>query len=168
LTSNATDITFLNVSFNKSRIAFVARDDSAPVEINNLTVQWYLDVNVTNSTNNNPIIEAQVVINDSFATNIFNGTTDATGGIPTQIVTEFTINGSTNSSKLFTTDSCVGIDNVNITCFAPFNISVNFTGYDNTDLSLDVNRSIFVNISMVITPATDNTIQHLTLRVLLQ
>ena len=32
LTANATDITFLNASFNKSRVAFVALSPDAPVE----------------------------------------------------------------------------------------------------------------------------------------
>ncbi|MEK6892163.1 MAG: NosD domain-containing protein, partial [Nanoarchaeota archaeon] len=63
LTANATDITFLNVSFNKSRIAFIPYAPAMPVEKNNLTVQWYLSVNVTNSTNNNPMQGAEVVIN---------------------------------------------------------------------------------------------------------
>jgi len=153
LTANVTDITFLNVSFNKSRISIVPRDLSVPRETNNLTVQWYLQVNVTNSTNNVNISGAQVVINDSFATNIFNGTAENNGVIPTQIVTEFTMNGSTNSSKLFTTDSCVGIDNVNITCFAPFNISVNYTGYLPANVSFDINRSRLLNISLTIIPS---------------
>jgi len=160
LTANATDITFLNVSFNKSRIAFIPNSPDAPVEINNLTVQWFLDVNVSNSTNNKGIEDAWVMINDSFANVIFNSSTDATGGIPPQIVTEFTMNGSTNSSRYFNSlDTCVGTDTHNITCFAPFNISVNFTGYANTNLSLDVNRSMLENISLTITvPAVaDNT-----------
>ena len=48
-----------------------------------MTVQWYLTINVTMQ----PItlrMNAQVVINDSFATNVFDGLTDATGGIGTQ------------------------------------------------------------------------------------
>jgi len=152
LTSNVTDITFLNVSFNKSRISIVPRDLANPVEINNLTVQWYLDVNVTNSSDNNPIVGAQVIINDSTSFNIFDGNTDSTGGIPQQIVTEFTMNGSTNSNDFFAAkDTCVGFSTHNITCFSPYNISVNFTSYANVSLSFDINRSSFLNISMSIT-----------------
>ena len=77
--------TFLNVSFNKSRVF---------IRESNLTVKWFIDINVTNSTNNAPIANAQVVINDSFAANVFNGTTNSVGGIATLEVTEFTMNGS--------------------------------------------------------------------------
>ena len=151
LTANVTDIIFTNVSFNKSRISIVPRNPSNPIEKNNLTVKWFLDVNVTNSTDNKPIVGAEVNINDSFATNVFSGLTDATGGIATQTVTEFTINGSSfNSTKFFTSDTCIGIDNLNVTCFTPYNISVNFTGYDRDDTSVIVNRSKFVNISLSI------------------
>ena len=138
------------MSFNKSRISFTPRDLAVPTEINNLTVQWYLSVNVTNSTNNNPVSGAEVVINNSIAVNVFTGNTDANGGIPTQIVTEFTLNGSANSSQLFASDSCVGVNNLNVTCFSPFNITVNLTGYNRNFASVSVNRSTFVNVSLVI------------------
>jgi len=149
LTANVTDITFLNVSFNKSRVAFVARDLSNPVEINNLTVKWFLDVNVTNISNNRPIANAQVVINNSLSINVFTGNTDVTGGIPTLIVTEYTQNGSVDFA---TSDTCVGINNVNITCFTPHNITVNLTGYNTSFFNITINRSKFVNISMGIAP----------------
>ncbi len=156
LTANATDITFTNVSMNKSRIAIVPRSPDAPVEKNNLTIQWYLSVNVTNSSKNNPIANALVVINDSFALNIFAGTTDSTGGIPTQIVTEFTMNGSVTFTT--GTDTCTDVrNNINITCFSPYNISVNITGYSTADRSIDVNRSKFLNISLTIVAAVTNT-----------
>jgi len=156
LTANATDITFVNVSFNKSRVAFIPRDPSFPTEKNNLTVKWFLNVNVTNSTNNNPIANAEVVINDSFAVNLFTGTTDATGGIATQIVTEYTQNGSVPWA---TNDSCrellSTLTTENLTCFTPYNITVNTSDVRNFT-SIDVNRSKFVNISLGIITAADN------------
>ncbi|MEK7137692.1 MAG: hypothetical protein AAB853_05420, partial [Patescibacteria group bacterium] len=129
--------------------AFIPRDLSVPIEINNLTVRWFLNVNVTNSTGNNPIANAQVIINDSFATNIFNSTTDSTGGISTQLVTEYTMNGSVPFNVDL--DTCTDVrNNVNITCFTPYNFSVNITGYTSAAKSVDVNRSKFENISMSI------------------
>ena len=149
LTANVTDITFTNVSFNKSRVAFIPRDPSFPTEKNNMTVQWYLTINVTNSTNNNGIPGAQINVNDSFGFNLFNLTSDATGGIGTQTLTEFTMNGSVQWG---TNDSCQTLGlNENITCSSPYNMSVNITGYNAASRSLEVNRSMFVNMSMSIT-----------------
>ncbi|MEK6984155.1 MAG: LamG-like jellyroll fold domain-containing protein, partial [Nanoarchaeota archaeon] len=161
LSANATDITFLNVSFNKSRVAFVPLAPLNPVEKKNITIQWYLNINVTNSTKATAISGAQVVINDSFATNIFDGSTDATGGIATQIVTEFTMNGSVGSAWTASNDSCyqlkLTLTSENLTCFTPYNISVNITGYNTASRSLDVNRSKFVNISLTIISTADTT-----------
>ena len=156
LTANVTDITFTNVSFNKSRVAFVPLSANTPTEKNNMTVNWFLDVNVTNSSNNNPIANAQVVINDTNGLNIFNGTTDSTGGIPTQIVTSFTMNGSVPWGQ---NDSCVQVLNTltteNLTCFNTYNISVNITGYNNYNTKIDVNRSKFLNLSLAISAGGD-------------
>ncbi|MBS3105962.1 hypothetical protein J4234_06945, partial [Candidatus Woesearchaeota archaeon] len=153
LTANATDLTFTNVSFNKSRVALIPRSPDTPIEINNLTVRWFLSVNITNSTNNLGIANAQANINDSFANNLFNLTADASGATSVVEVTEYTQNGTVN----FTTDldTCTDVrSNVNITCFSPYNISVNITGYNPNSASIDVNRSKFVNISMTLTPDT--------------
>ncbi len=164
LTANATDITFINASFNKSRVAFSPLGLAAPREKNNMTVQWFLDVNVTNSSNNNPIANAQVVINDTNGLNIFNGTTDATGGIPTQLVTEFTMNGSVPWGN---NDSCRQVLNTliteNLTCFTTYNISVNYTGYNNNNTKADVNSSKFLNLSMAIIADTTFPIVNTTL-----
>jgi len=111
ITDDAQDTVFLNVSFNKSLVRIEEGG-------NNFKVNWFLDVDVTNSTNNTPIANAQVVINDSNNLNIFNGTTDATGGIATQIVTEFTANGSWTLGA--NSDTCTSFNtNPNITCFSP-------------------------------------------------
>src|SRR3989338_3719422 len=150
LTANTTDITFTNVSFNKSRVAFVPAVPSATVEKNNMTVRWFLAVNVTNSTDNNPFSGAEVVVNNSLGANVFTGNTDASGSTVTVTVTEFTLNGSVPFNA--GTDSCVGISNVNITCFTPMNITVNFTGYDRNFTSIDVNRSRLVNVSLGLSP----------------
>src|SRR3970282_808626 len=140
---NATDIFFINNSFNKSRISI---DNPFGTDKNNLTIQWYLDVNVTNSTDNNPIANAEVNINNSFARNVFSGLTSITGGITQQIVTEFELNGSSfNSTTFFTDDTCNGINNYNVTCYTPYNISVNISGYYNNDTSKTINRSKFLN-----------------------
>ncbi|MBI2653175.1 right-handed parallel beta-helix repeat-containing protein, partial [Candidatus Woesearchaeota archaeon] len=104
LTANVTDITFTNVSMNKSRIAFVASSPAEPVEKNNMTVRWFLDVNVRKSTDDTALQGAQVVINDSFSSNVFTGNTDANSAIPTQTVTEFTMNGSVTLN-----DTCINI-----------------------------------------------------------
>jgi hypothetical protein len=161
LTGNATDIIFLNVSLNKSRVAIIPRDLGVPTEKNNLTVQWYLTINVTNSTNNNGVEGAQVNINDSLANNIGNFTTDASGYATTVIVTEFTMNGSLGSAWTADNDSCyqlkLTLTTENLTCFTPYNISVNKTGYNAASRSADVNRSKFVNISITITAAADTT-----------
>jgi len=93
LTSNVTDITFLNVSFNKSRVAFVPRDLTTPNEINNLTVKWFLTVNVTD-VNNNPLEAATVQVNDTFDTTIFTGDTNSDGFIYNIEVTEYEQNGT--------------------------------------------------------------------------
>jgi len=146
LTSNATDITFLNVSFNKSRVAFVPRDLTTPTEINNLTVKWFLDINVTDSSDDTALVGAQVVINDSNSLNLFNGTTDSTGSIPTQTITGYTQNGSAAFDDAV--DTCIGVDSHNVTCFTPHNISVNTTGFDPGDLSIDINRSKIKTISL--------------------
>jgi len=155
LTANVTDITFTNVSFNKSRVAFVERDPTTPVEKNNLTVRWYLKVNVSNSSNNKAIDGALVTINDSFDTTIFDGDTDATGGIPVQIVTEYTQNGSVPFDV--NGDTCAGLNNPNITCFTPHNITVNITGYTDAFVSKSINRSRLLNISMDETAVVDTT-----------
>ena len=73
-----------------------------------ITVQWYLDANVTNSTNNNPIEGAEVNINNSFGANVFNGLTSITGAIAQQVVTEFALNGSV----AFMNDSCRDISSI--------------------------------------------------------
>ncbi|MEK6943612.1 MAG: right-handed parallel beta-helix repeat-containing protein, partial [Nanoarchaeota archaeon] len=155
--SNATDIFFLNVSMNKSRIAFVPIETDGTAEKNNITVQWYLTINVTNATNNAAVQNAQISINNSNATNIFEGITDATGGIGTLAVVEYTQNGTINWGM---NDSCTLIDGDvvqtdNITCFSPYNISVNITGYNNASRSIEVNRSMFVNMSMEIASAAN-------------
>ncbi|MEK6984156.1 MAG: LamG-like jellyroll fold domain-containing protein [Nanoarchaeota archaeon] len=147
LQNKSMSTTLLNVSFNKSRVY---------VKDSNLTVQWYLDINVTNSTNNAGIANAQVIINDSFAKNVFNGTTDAIGGIATQVITEYTQNGTATFNV--NTDTCTDLrSNENITCFAPYNISVNITGYGTAARSIDINRSKFVNLSLTISSAVDIT-----------
>ena len=146
--SNATDIFFLNVSMNKSRIAFVPIETDGTAEKNNITVQWYLTINVTNATNNAAVQNAQISINNSNATNIFEGITDSTGRIETQIVTEYTQNASVKWGQ---NDSCtlVGRDNVNrdnITCFSPYNITVNTSDVRNFT-TIELNRSRFVTLS---------------------
>jgi len=146
LTANATDITFTNVSFNKSRVAFVPRDLGVPVEKNNLTIRWFLDVRVARNTDNTALQGAEVVVNNSFGANVFTDNTDANGRIATVTVTEFTMNGSVPFNAA--TDTCVGINNVNITCFTPMNISVNLSGYNSNFTSVDVNRSKLVNVSL--------------------
>ncbi len=151
LTANATDITFLNVSFNKSRIAIIPRSIEDPAEINNLTVQWYLDITVDDGSS--PIEGAQVVINDSNAFNLFNDTTDSNGNIPTQTITGYTQNGSATFDDAV--DTCIGVNSHNVTCFTPHNISVNTTGFNPGDLSIDINRSKIVTISLV--SSVDNT-----------
>src|SRR3989344_4480530 len=96
------------------------------------------------------------MINDTFAQVNFNSSTDATGGIPTQLVTGFTINGTTNTSRLFLNDSFVDADktNHNFTCFSPYNISVNYTGYNDRNVRTNMNHSLFLNLSMSITDTT--------------
>src|SRR3989338_61508 len=144
---NATDNIFINVSFNKTKVLFV-ENSSNPIELQNITVKWFLDVNVTD-TSNNALASAQVVINDTNGFNVFNSTTDSTGGIPTQTITEFTQNGSVPWGN---NDSCRLVLNTfsteNLSCFTTHNISVNITGYVNNNTRVDVNRSKFLNLSL--------------------
>lgn len=138
ITSNVTDTLFLNNSFNKSRVVFVPRSPENPVEKNNITVKWYLSVNISNSTKT--IVGAQYNINDSNAKNIVNESMTST--IKTIEVTEYTQNGSVAWG---TSDSCATL-NPNITCFSPFNMSANMTGYNSNATSIEMNRSRLVNL----------------------
>jgi len=155
ISGNVTNQFFINNTINISNIIFISRNDSPDAEKQNITIQWYLSINVTNSTNNNFIANATVIINDSFNNNIFNGTTNPTGGIPTQIFTEFTMNGSVPFNNA--TDTCTDVrNNPNITCFTPYNISVNITGYNSLSSSVDINRSKFLNLSMSLSTVTNS------------
>ena len=140
ITANSTNNIFLNNSFNKSKVIFVPRSPENPVEKNNITVKWYLTINISNNTKT--IVGAQYNINDSNANNIVNES--MTDTIKTIEVTEYTQNGSVPWG---TSDSCASVrNNINITCFSPYNVSANMTGYNSNATSIEMNRSRLINI----------------------
>lgn len=147
ITDGAHDVTFLNVSFNKSLVRVEAGG-------NNLTVRWYLELNVINLTDGNALEGAEVTLNDSFDTTAFKSNTDQQGRIPQQAFTEFTMNGSVDFNGQ---DSCIGIDNPNITCFSPYNVSINLTGYVDSDETIQLNRSTFFTATMEFGPLRINS-----------
>ena len=80
------------------------------------------------------------------ANNIFNGSTNSLGRIVTQTVTEYTQNGSVDWGL---NETCTTVLNTqNVTCFAPFNISVNHSTYIDNDLSTLINRSKFETLTL--------------------
>jgi len=73
----------LNTSFNKSAVAFDAGDSYS-----NLTVAWFTDVRVVNATGDG-IASAEVNITNVNGTSLLNASTNATGWIDRQVVTEY-------------------------------------------------------------------------------
>ena len=131
-TTNATNNILLNNVFKKSNVSIESR--------NNITVQWYLTINVSNSSQT--IVGAEYSINNSFALNL--NKSNMQGTPQTIIVTEYTQNGSVVWA---TNEGCANVRNsINITCFSPLNMSANMTGYTPNATSIEMNRSRIVNL----------------------
>ena len=142
---NITDMFFINTSFNKSNVQFTL--DTG--EYANMTVKWFLTINISNSTGQP--IPAQVIINDSNNLNILNETAATNGLTRTIEITEYTQNGTVPFGN---NDSCIPLRNhINITCFSPFNMSANMSGYTSNATSIEMNRSRLVNLFLGITSA---------------
>ncbi len=115
---NSTNNTFLNTTFNKTSANF---SDAW----NNLTVKWFLDVQVLNYSLA-PIENANVTIEDAFHNVIANQElTNAQGRIGYRAVTEYEQNGSQ-------------VYGVNATMYSPFN----FTAAPPTGTTYSYNHSV--------------------------
>ena len=140
LTGKSINIIFTNVSFDKSKVAFPPSPSS---DKNNLTVKWFMDINIINETND-LIQGALVKVVDASGISKFIGITDANGKIPTLNVTDFVMNGSVT----FNGDSCFGITNVNIQCKNPYQIIVSSPVYITKVQEVDINNSKLVIVKL--------------------
>jgi|GEM_PF-6895227 len=103
------DISFLNVSFNRSSVSWAGGTQ-------NLTVGYWLMVNVTNSSES-PIDSASVnIMNATSSTPMIQTTTTANGLAGWFALTEYIATGA-----YAYTNGCV--DQSNLTCYTPHNVS---------------------------------------------
>ncbi|MEK6926618.1 MAG: LamG-like jellyroll fold domain-containing protein, partial [Nanoarchaeota archaeon] len=155
------NIYFLNVSFNKSKVGFHANS------VDYLAVQWYLDVNVSDSATGIPINAANATVSNVSGASIFSELTSSSGLISRQNITEYSQNRTAviNSNNYSINVTKAGYFNYsgafNITSNLIFNVSLNplvqyntcspTSGSDlliNTTISCE-NRTIIVNTTNV-------------------
>jgi len=115
----------VNTNFNKSKLTVL--------DTSNATIKWFLDVNVTDNASS-PLSAASVTITDSKSTQIFSGTTSSNGGIPTQLVTEYIANNTTNNF------------------FTPHTVSGSKSGYDANSSSVNVSNT--TSFRLILTPSS--------------
>jgi len=129
-------ISALNCTLNWSNIHYI---DS----LSNLTVQWYLNVKVINSTNES-ISDANILIKDKSKKLTFIGKTNHEG-----------------FNKWIICDQYVENSNGIVTQFSPYNITVNKTsfevGYANPEPVINSSKTITIVIDQDITPPTSPT-----------
>lgn len=129
--ANSTVSTSVNLNFNLSGnssatlVNATVSPSWAPERVNvsdtsTLTRKWFLDVRVL-TNEGNPISGAQVNASNATGVSAFSGaTTNSTGDIPTQEVTEFVNRSGTGNNETHT----------------PYNLTAKMTGYANNNTSL--------------------------------
>ena len=125
---------FLNQSFvNSPGFSSLVYRDTDGGNIKNITVKWYLDVNV--ASGGVPVSGASVEVRDLFNSLVFSGTTDASGFIKTNLIqyTEIcNMQGCTPSKTNYT----------------PHSLYVEKQGYKSETNSLIINSSKTLNIQL--------------------
>ncbi len=151
LTENVTNVYMQDVRFNKTQIRVVSRDPGdQSAEKNNITVQWTLNLNVTDSSNGNALTTALIQINNSKGMVLYNGTVNSLGAINSTLITEFTQNGTVvpfHGSCTEQTDEAEDAT-ANFSCFMPLNISVTATGYASAGFSFYLNQTNSTTVAL--------------------
>jgi len=118
-----------NVTFNTTNITFHTEGPGGA--IGNLTVNWYVDFNISNSSGS-PLQGVTVSVSNVSGVEVFSGTTDGNGTISTLSLNEFFQNAS---DKIYAT---------------PHTINVSKTGYtsNSTTINLTTTGSILVPLAL--------------------
>jgi len=127
----------LNTTFNRSNMGW-------GTGVNNITVQWYVDVNVTNLTG---LAEAGAIVSAIPATGgnaVFNATTGSNGYIATQALAEFFANGSFIYN---------GTSDANVTFYNNYTFYADKIGYLVNYTNASINQS-GSTITLTIRPGT--------------
>ncbi len=124
-------INSINTSFDESKVSLY---DSSSI----LDYSWYLDVKTVDA-NGNPISSANISINDSTGTQIFNGSTDAEGLVENIVVKEYRKTGD-SSTNYNPHEISATFDNVTA------QTSVNVDSNKEVKLSLNVNQPLKVTV----------------------
>ena len=124
LPTSATNNRFLNMTFNKSKI-FVAAGNS-------MVVQWFLTLNITNSSGGG-IPEASVNISNlTYALPYMISTNaDSSGLLRNQIITEYSINGTHGYDAM-----C--LEQPKVMCYSPHTILTTNSTFDDNTTTLNI------------------------------
>ncbi len=138
------DNIFLNMTFNISNVVIGTTD------INNLTIQWYARVNVTNSAGS-PLQNAIVNISDILGfSNMTDNLTNPGGLTNYVIVTEMVMNGSTNVSY---TNHTI---NASLANYAINSTSMNITSSSTVNLTLYAGDNLPPSVTITAPSANQN------------
>ncbi|MBI5225504.1 DUF87 domain-containing protein [Candidatus Micrarchaeota archaeon] len=123
---------FLNMSFNRSKITAAGGS--------NLTIRWYLTLNITNSSGG-PIPAASVnITNNSFGPMYAISTNaDSTGYLRNQIITEYIVNGSHGYDAM-----CLNQNTVN--CYNPHTFLIQNRSFNDNQTSFNITSSSTLQI----------------------
>jgi len=135
----------LNTSFNKSAVVFNESDSYS-----NLTVAWFTDVRVIDS-GSNPVANAELNITNVNGTSLLNASTNATGWIDRQVITEY------------------WQDNQTVLNFTPHYFNASKTGFNSSTVVFPITADPLVTIMLaplggpeapyavaILTPANDS------------
>ncbi|HLD56827.1 MAG TPA: Ig-like domain-containing protein, partial [archaeon] len=131
----------INNTFNKTDIGF----DSGST--GNVTVQWYLDATVQNTTGT-VIQNANVTIYNVTNSQLFNGLTDSNGKIPTQTLTEFVQN---STHKTLQTPHTI---NATLSNYEPDSTTVNLTMTNSTSITINLTKDTTAPTVSITSPAS--------------
>jgi len=133
--SRNTNFYFINTTLNRTNITLLNNA--------NITVQWLVDVNVTNISSQGEA-NAGVNITDSQGTVLFQGLTGSNGYIsPTQNLTELRANGTFIYN---------GANTLNVTYYSYYSFNATKDGYTSNFTNATVNESKAITIVLAVTP----------------
>ncbi|MFH0972123.1 MAG: hypothetical protein V1835_06175 [Candidatus Micrarchaeota archaeon] len=141
---------FTNTTFNRSSVWF----NGTVINTNNMSVRWYVTLNITNSSNS-ILPGADINITNYTATSwpMLITTADADGLLVNQLITEYVANGTYNYP-----DACVS--DKNISCFTPHNITAAEAGYETNSTEFNITFSQYLRIILYLAsqPSTGFTL----------
>jgi len=128
--SGSGDMNITNSTFNKTETIFGGSDQSI-----RLNLLWYLELNITNISDNNPIDGVSVNITNESNYQFYYGITDVNGNIARQTLLEYiqNVTGKYNSNN--------------------YSITLNYSTYSFNHYSLNLTQSTFITLQNYIPPS---------------